>query len=184
MPAGHKINLLPKDEFENSTFGKLIKWAVNVGRWVVVFTEFIVICAFLSRFYFDTKLANYFDDLKQKKAMVDSALIFEEKFRQIQEKTKIVKNILASERKPSFILESVNAFLPMDVFLTEIEINKNKLTLSGFCLSENGINLFLNNLINHPQLSNVSINNISGKKESGTGITFNVNAVINTNTAK
>ena len=178
MPASHKINLLPQDEFESSITGKLIRWAVNVGRWVVVFTELIVICAFLSRFYFDTQLANYFDDLKQKKAMVDSALIFEDKFRSIQDKIKIVKNILASEKKPSFIFTSINSLLPIDVFLSDIAISNDKLTLSGYSPTENGINVFLGNLINHPQLTSVSINNISEKKETGLGIGFSINATI------
>lgn len=178
MAAQHQINLLPKDEFESSTVGKLVKWAVGVGRWVVVLTEFIVICAFLSRFYFDTQLANYFDEVKQKKAMVDSALTFEDKFRQIQNKTKIVKEILARESKSSIILNEVNSLLPLDTFLTEVGINDTKLTLGGYALSENGLNIFLQGLISSPQLTTVNLNNVSLKKETSTIVNFNISATV------
>lgn len=180
MAAQHQINLLPKDEFESSTIGKLIKWAVNFGRWVVVFTEFIVICAFLSRFYFDTQLANYFDEIKQKKAMVDSALTFEDKFRQVQQKTKIVKEILAQETKPSQLLSSLNSFLPLDMFITEVSILENKLTITGYTLSENNLNIFLKSLVAHPQINSVNLNNVSTKKEVGLGINFNISAGLKT----
>lgn len=178
MAAKQPINLLPKDEFESSTIGKFIKWAISVGRWVVVFTEFIVICAFLSRFYFDTELANYWEDIKQKKAMVDSALVFEDKFRAIQQKIIIVKNSLAQETKPSLLISSINALLPMDIFLTGFSIQENKLSLLGYSLSENSLNVFIKNLISHPQITNVNISNISNKKDGGPGINFSINAIL------
>lgn len=176
--AAREINLLPKDKFETSTLGKLIRWVVSVGRWIVVFTEFIVICAFLSRFYFDTQLANLFDEIKQKKAMVNSASSFEESFRQIQERTKIVKNILASEKKPSGLLAEIANNLPLNVFLNEITIDEKNLSFSGYALSESGLNIFLKNLTRLPQLEQISLYNVSTPKESRIGVNFTVNAVI------
>ena len=47
MTAQEKqINLLPKDKWEVGVIGKLLKWALNIGRYIVVFTELIVISAF------------------------------------------------------------------------------------------------------------------------------------------
>jgi len=180
MASQRKINLLPKDEFELTPSGRMIKWAVGVGRWVVVFTELVVICAFLSRFYFDTKLANYFDEIKQKKAMVDSAITFEQNFREIQKKTQVIKGILAKESKPSELLLGLNSLIPLDVSLTEVGINNNKLNLSGYTLSENGLNVFLRGLTSYPQLTSVSLNNVSVKKETAPAINFSISAEIKT----
>lgn len=178
MSAQDKINLLPKDDFEISTSGKFIQWAVSTGRWIVVLTEFVVICAFLSRFYFDTKLANLFEDVKQKQAIVDSAFSFEENFRLIQEKIKIVKSLLAEEKKPSSIITEISLLLPLDVVLDNISIDSSRLTFSGHSLSENSLNVFLSGLISLPRLEEVNLSGVSTPKDNFPGVDFNISAGI------
>jgi len=60
MPAHVKkpINLLPPSEFEQSFWGKFLKWAVTAGRYVTILTELVVILAFLFRFKLDTEVAD------------------------------------------------------------------------------------------------------------------------------
>lgn len=174
MPARGKINLLPKNDFENSFFGKLVNWAVNVGRWVVVLTEFVVICAFLSRFYFDTELAKLFDNIKQNKTIVDSALGFEDTFLRTQEKIKIVKGILEGLDKPSVTFADVSRMLPLDMTLTGLSYRENKVEISGYCLSLESLNLFLWELNGSPNFEDVSITNVS-QKEGSVEINFNIN---------
>ena len=176
MPAKDKINLLPKEQFETSNLGKLVQWAVDIGRWIVVLTEFVVICAFLSRFYFDTKLANLFDEVKQKQAIVNSASSFEENFRTVQDKIKIIKGMLAEERKPSATIAEISQFLPLDTFLTSINLDSEKLSLSGYCLSERSLNVFLSQLVSKSSLKEVSLNSVSSSKDDSPGITFNIDA--------
>lgn len=178
MPAKDKINLLPKDEFETSSVGKFVQWAVHVGRWIVVLTEFIVICAFLSRFYFDTKLANLFDDIKQKQSIVDSALSFEDNFRQVQDKIKIIKGLIAEEKKPSITLVEVSQSLPLDVTLTGINIDNGSLGLSGYSLSERGLNVLLSGLVTNPHLEAVSLDNISSQKDNPSTVGFTISAKV------
>ncbi len=178
MPPRRKINLLPQDNFESSSIGKFLQWAVSVGRWIVVFTELIVICAFLSRFYFDTKLANLFDDIKQKKAIIASAANFEETFRNTQSKMKEIRTLLTGEIKPSVIITGISNLLPADVTLTSFSVEKSNLTLVGYSLSKTGLQSFWKNLTQHTQISNLSLNNISSRKEGLPGISFEVTAVI------
>jgi Tfp pilus assembly protein PilN len=172
MPG--KINLLPKDQFEYSQVGKLVKWSISVGRWIVVLTEFIVICAFLSRFYFDTQLANLFDDIKQKKAIVASAATFEENFRSTQDKIKIIKDLLSDDKKPSSLIKVVSQSLPLDVTLTKIVIEEDKLVVDGYSFSENGLKVFLSELLKKPGFASVSLSEISSRPENQPGIEFSV----------
>lgn len=178
MPAEDQVNLLPRDEFEISPVGKFIKWAVNVGRWIVVLTEFVVICAFLSRFYFDTKLANLFDDIKQKQAIVDSALPFEERFRLVQEKIKIVKSLLAEEKHSSTLFTEVTQLLPFDVFLTEMGVREGRLVLKGYFLSEKSLKVFLSSLIMSPNLEEVVLENVATQKDNPSAVNFSISAGI------
>lgn len=175
MVSFGKINLLPKNDFENTSTGRFIKWAISIGRWIVVFTEFIVICAFLSRFYFDTELANLFDSIRQNKAIVDSAMGFEDNFRQTQEKIKILKNILAEETSPSTTVAEISSLLPLDVSLTDISLNNDKLILSGFSLSEQGINVLIGGMSKNHKFSQINLSNL-GQKEGTNEITFNITA--------
>lgn len=174
MPARDKINLLPKNDFENSFFGKLVNWAVNVGRWIVVLTEFVVICAFLSRFYFDTELANLFDNIKQNKTIVDSALGFEDTFLRTQEKIKIVKGIMGDLDRPSAVFADISRMLPLDMALTGLNYRERKIEISGYCLSLESLNLFLWELNNSPNFDKISITNVS-QKEGAVEINFNIN---------
>lgn len=178
MASKTEINLLPKDEFEFSATGKFVKWAVSVGRWIVVLTEFIVICAFLSRFYFDTELSNLFDDLNQKQAIVESALSFEENFRRVQNKTKIVKNLLAQQSEPSTLVSEIASLMPLDLTLTEMTISQNTLKLAGNTFTEEDLRIFLTGLVNHPKFTEVALTDVASQKEISLGITFNINAVI------
>jgi len=178
MASKNQVNLLPKDEFEFSTTGKLVKWAVSVGRWVVVFTEFIVICAFLSRFYFDTELSNLFDELKQKQAIVESAQSFEENFRQTQNKTKVIKNLLAQESESSEIITDVSSVMPLNISLTQMSVLENTLSLTGNAFSEQDLGVFLSGLLSNPKLFEVSLTNVSSQGEMSLGITFNISAKI------
>jgi len=53
MPAKKEISLLPDEENLDSFSARAFRWLTTVGRYVIVFTELIVICAFLSRFWLD-----------------------------------------------------------------------------------------------------------------------------------
>jgi len=172
MPAEDQVNLLPKDEFESSPVGKFIKWAVGIGRWIVVLTEFVVICAFLSRFYFDTKLANLFDDIKQKQAIVDSALPFEERFRLVQERIKIVKALLAEEKHPS------DLFVEVTGLLTGMGTEEEKLVLKGYFLSEKSLKVFLSGLMSSPHLEEVILENVATQKDNPSAVNFSISAMI------
>jgi Tfp pilus assembly protein PilN len=177
--APKKVNLLPKDQFEFSATGKFIQWAVSIGRWIVVLTEFVVICAFLSRFYFDTVQANLFDETKQKQAIIQSAASFEENFRDLQTKVKLVKALLAEEKEPSGLISQISNKLPLNVTLTRVSIETGELRISGFTLSERGLSVFVSGLAEIPQLEKVNLTNVSLDPEEGPGIMFSLSARVN-----
>ena len=71
MVAQNKeINLLPKEKWETGTAGKLLKWALSIGRYIVVFTELVVISAFLYRFSLDRKLMDINEQVNQQKKII------------------------------------------------------------------------------------------------------------------
>lgn len=179
----HKnINLLNQTHFDSSSLGKLIFWATNVGRWVVVLTEFIVICAFLSRFYFDTKLANLFDETRQKKAMVNSSFTFEEQYRLAQEKLKLVKIITAPSVIPSKTVIAISAKLPLDTTITKLSIDQSSVSIDGYSFSEEGLGQFVKGLTEIPGIDKVSVGKLVSGTDGSPNIGFSITAKINITT--
>lgn len=175
MAAKHKVNLLPKDSFEESSLGKVFKWATSVGRWIVVFADLIVIGSFLSRFYFDTKLADYHDDIKEKQAIVEATSQFENTFLGIQKRLNLVKTLSSKkndgEKKTAFLSEVV----PQEINLSDASISGEKITLSGTSQNQQGIAILIRNLLASPQVKNINVSQfVVGDRENSGSIKFTI----------
>jgi hypothetical protein len=173
MAAKHTVNLLPKDSFEESSLGKFIKWATSIGRLIVVFADLIVIGSFLSRFYFDTKLADYHDDIKEKQAIVDATSQFENTFRAIQKRLSLIKALslkkIDGEKKATFL----NEVVPKEVSLSDTSITDDRITLSGTSLNQLGIAILIRNLLASPEVKNVNVSQfVVGDRENTGEIKF------------
>ena len=136
----------------------------------MVFTDLVVICAFLSRFYFDTKLANLHDEIKESQAIIEATSTFEESFRSLQKRLSLIKTLSAAkiegEKKISFLAQ----ILPSDVTLANVSFTKDKADLSGTAGSETGMATFIKNLLLVPQIKTVNISHLSIKDKSQGGL--------------
>src|SRR3989338_8701807 len=88
-----ELNLLPKEVWEKGIVGQLLVWTLSAGRYVVVFTELVVISAFLYRFGLDRALTDLRASLKEKQAIIESYGDLEANFRLVQKKLTTVKTI-------------------------------------------------------------------------------------------
>ena len=93
MCQSKRINLLPQEEFEASVLGRILRWAMGTFRIIVIITEMIVMGAFLSRFWLDAQNSDLNDQIKISSAQISSQASFEKKFRDVQTKLKIYKDI-------------------------------------------------------------------------------------------
>ena len=159
MPA-RQINLLPQDAFTTSTGGKLLYFAITVGRYVVVFTELIVILAFLSRFFLDRRISDLNDRIKQQVAVLDANRDFEETFRFVQGRLTSSSQILARQFSVTLFLDKVTPLVPQDINLTAVGYESGQMSLSGTAPTINDLrqlvfNLQTSNLFGDITLSNV-----------------------------
>lgn len=178
MAKLRQINLLTSTSFEHSTAGRIISWASNVGRWIVVLTEFIVITAFLSRFYFDTRLANLFDEIRQKKAIVNSSYAFEEQYRQAQNKLRLAGLIITKNSSSSTLIKTVSDQLPLDVTLMSLSVDVDTLNIEGYALSINGLKVFVDGLAGMRRISDVRVGKLSTRSDGFPGTSFSITAKV------
>lgn len=175
MPAKkeHKINLLPQEEFASSTLGRALKWALSTFRIIVFVTEFLVMIAFLSRFWLDAKNSDLTDNIKQKQAIIEAQADFEKTFRDTQKRLSIFQNISGNPKKADFI-DKLSSKVPNDVTLTSISMQDNSAAVKGISVSEQNIAQFISNLKSEPTFKKVSLGQVNQSPDNSDYIVFNI----------
>lgn len=168
------IEFLPQEEWEKGTFGKLLKWALTVGRHIVIFTELIVILAFLSRFKFDRDLTDLNEKIKQKQAIIASSSQFEKEFRFLNKRLLTIEELRKTRLETNEVLNELAACVPIDVVIYDFDITNKQVSLTAVALSEGGLGGLIRNLKNSPRFENIALFQVSAGTEKEIGIKFQI----------
>ncbi len=161
-----QVNLLPQEEFDESTFGRVIKWLLSTFRYLVISTEMIVMIAFLSRFWLDAKSNDLTDTINQKKSLIASYATFEDTFRQTQAKLKTFKDYTQGNKLVSPLIKDVASKIPSDVSLVEITLDGSKVVLRASTQNEGSASAFVSSLNSSPFLQNMVVDSVETKNEN------------------
>ncbi len=165
MPARKKeISLLPeKKEGLSGTVERITDWLVNTGRWIIVFTELIVILSFLSRFWLDQRIADLYSQTAQKTAIIEAAADFEKEFRSFNQQLQQIQTLQNQSQDQNKILGNIVALLPLDTNLKSIKVNNSQQQVEFTVIApkESAFISLFQNLILTPIFSEVEIANIS-----------------------
>ena len=169
MPSKKEISLLPSEENSNTFSARFFKWVTSVGRVVIVFTELIVIGAFLSRFWLDRKNADLSETLRQQKAILGSTQEFERDYVSLQQRLKFIKNFYKTEPKYGESLNSLIQSIPDGIYFQNISFNTSEnsspiaANVESFSYQEDAIIDFIVNLKLNPDISSVNVQKIEKK---------------------
>lgn len=167
------INLLPRDSFEFSTVGKALKWTVTVGRVLVVLTEFVVLLAFASRFYFDKKLDDLGEVLIQKEAQIMAYADVEAEMRKVLAKQQPVEMFQKESLGFASKIDSLAAVLPAGTILDSLSLDKNGLAITGKAQSEYGFAQFVSGVKKMSGVAMISLKDTSFDQTVG-GVKFSI----------
>lgn len=169
------INLLKK---EKANFVDIaLKWALSLGRFLVVITEFIALSAFAYRFGLDRQLIDLHDTIKQKQTIVQLLKNNEDQYRNLQERLAASKQ-LTNEQKIS-----------LNLYQDIINLSSQNVTINGFILSGEvtkidasvgslqALTTFVNGLKTHPHIASISLDKIENKTASAI-ITVSITAFL------
>lgn len=175
-----EISLLPEKNAVKTLGDKFVKWVLSFGKYIVIFTQLIVISAFLSRFWLDRTNTDLTDRIRQQRAILASSQSFEQEFRLFQTRLSKINQSFDRTDKPLDTLSVISRSMPPDVLLTDFSFTKNetenRVNLKTRIFSEVGLAEFIDQLISQPEISSVQIGAI--EKEEGKGgmsIDFTVN---------
>lgn len=171
------INLLPRDEFETSILGRILKWALSSFRVMVIITEIVVMSAFLSRFWLDARNSDLNEELEMGEVQVNAYEEVESEFRSIQKKLGIVK-LLYNEPKSTKVLSDIAKTLPPDIFLSSATLNQTSLLIKAASFSESSIAQFVTNLEANKSFSDIELSQISTDQDNPSIIIFTINGKV------
>jgi len=186
-PANKKlditVNLVPEDPFLETVFGRFLKWALSVGRYIVIFTELVVIVSFVSRFTLDRMVTDLNSSLNQKEKVIASYGDLEKNFRFIQQQIEDYQQF-KQESNLIDIFPILNANIPNDVIFETLLIRPGSINFTGTALSQDALNVLVNNLALSPYFTEVSINKIESRGERVSGFDFDIKSNINLDAKK
>jgi Tfp pilus assembly protein PilN len=167
------INLLPKDSFDFSTTGKALKWATTVGRVLVVLTEFVVLLAFASRFYFDKKLSDLGDVLVQKEAQIAAYADVETSMRKILAKEAPIETAQKDSLGFANKFDGLTRIMPVGTTLDSLSLSGAGLAILGRAQSEYGFAQLIAGIKKMPNVKTINMKDTSFDQTTA-GVKFNM----------
>lgn len=167
-----EINLLPQDEFEKTTLGRTLKWALSTFRIIVIITEMVVMLAFLSRFWLDARSNDLNELITQNQAVISASSDFETQFRDTQRKLKIFSSLTKEETPISQTLSTITGLLPPDVLLSSFSFIEDSIQIKGVAGGERGIAQFIANLDAKDEFEKIELVNANTSPEEESTVIF------------
>lgn len=175
-PAVIKINLVPKDPFFATIPGRILKWALSAGRYIVIFTELVVIISFATRFTLDRQVTDLNQTLTNKEAIINSYGPLENNFRIAQNKISSYQQINQSSNMVE-TFEDIKEIIPEGIVLDNLVINNDTVIAAGMTQSQTAFNLLINNLQLSPKFHEVAVDRVeSNVDNTQSGFSFSVRA--------
>lgn len=168
----YAINLFPQKE--QDAVDKIVYFAFHYLRYILVVTQFVVICVFFFRFKVDQEIVDLRDSLTQKKQIVEATETMLEEVAYLEEKTSEM-NIILSDQENYFTL--VNYFiesLPLGLNLTSITIRDTAIECAGFSENPAIIQGYYQKLQAEGRFETVELANV---QKTATGFSFTLKLV-------
>lgn len=183
MPAKPvTINLLGEETIAHTPQGRIVQWALTYGRYIMIGTEIVVLLAFISRFSLDRKLTDLKEEISQKQAILEANLPLENDIRSLQDRLSRIKSVITEQKRPVDAITFTQTILPPDVYLTSLDIIREKLILSLVAGTAEGFSRFLANFQSSKTITNTELQDVH--RDPVLGISFKVSAKINPTASK
>ncbi len=131
LPTGAKLNNL-------LLIGGLALGLIYIG------TMFLVLSS--QRRRLDDEIGKAREEVARLKSIIDEVKGYEDKKRSLEEKIALINNLKTNQKGPVRLMDEVSKALPDLVWLTEMQMQGDQLTLKGRTLSPNAVATYLENL--------------------------------------
>jgi len=154
LPTGAKLNNL-------LLIGGLALGLIYIG------TMFLVLSS--QRRHLDEDIGRAREEVARLKSIIDEVKGYEDKKRSLEEKISLINNLKTNQKGPVRLMDEVSKALPDLVWLTDMQMQGDQLTLKGRTLSPNAVATYLENLKKSPYFAEPVFKNL-GREAGPQGI--------------
>jgi len=154
LPTGAKLNNL-------ILIGGLLLGVLYVATMGLVLTS--------RRRHLDEEIGKAREEVARLKSIIDEVKSYEDKKKSLEEKIALINNLKTNQRGPVRLMDEVSKALPDLVWLTELQVTGNLMTLKGKTLSPNAVATYLENLKKSPFFAEPVFKNL-GREPGPQGI--------------
>lgn len=172
-----KIDLLPKDPFLTSSFGRSVTWSLTIGKYIVIFTELIVILSFIGRFILDRRVMDLNEAISSKRKIITSFSELESDFYILKKKISNFKEIDGQYNIVS-VYPLIADVLPPEIALEKLAIGKESIAMDGLATSNNDLYILIDNFQRSNIFYNVNVKSIESESKKEVGMKFSLTAAI------
>jgi hypothetical protein len=148
-----KLNLLHPNEIPPSLPTRFLRWVVSYGRYIVIFTEIIVVSAFVYRFKLDYDLDALKTSINKDVPFIEGLISDEALIVQTQTKLKTIGLSYNSSPNWHRIFQDLSTVIPKSVRVNSLNIDNSDNTTEyisikfvGETASNNDLGLFIRKL--------------------------------------
>jgi Tfp pilus assembly protein PilN len=170
------INLVPQDPFFETILGRTLKWALSIGRYIVIFTEMVVIISFATRFTLDRQVTDLNASINQKQKAIESYGDLEKEFRFVQQQIDDYQQ-LKQDYNLVEIFPILNSTIPDNVVFETLIVKADTINFSG-ALSQTALNILINNMQLDNHFYDVRISRIESQNELSNAVMFDITSNI------
>lgn len=125
----YKINLIPKKE--TPVVEKLVYFALNYLRYIIVITQLVVIGVFFYRFQIDQRIIDLKEAVDQKKEIVQIVLPLLNEAARIDKKTTEIETIMSRQSSFQSMMTYFLSIFPESINLTSLEVKGEEMKVTG-----------------------------------------------------
>mgnify|MGYP001561292607 FL=1 len=166
MQSSASINLVKR---KVNLLDEILRWALSVGRLLVIITEIVAFSTFIYRFSLDRTLIDLHTEIKNKQAIVESLKERENTYRRFQERI-LVASITSQQAGINVkILNDIVELTPPEITLISFSIVNVEATIDIYINSVSSLSNFISVLRAYSGFSSVNIKSIQSNI-SGTSV--------------
>src|SRR5215470_14921640 len=117
------------------------------------------------RRHLDEEIGKAREEVARLKSIIDEVKAYEDKKKSLEEKIALINNLKTNQRGPVRLMDEVSKALPDLVWLTDMAMQGDQVTLKGRTLSPNAVSTYLENLKKSPYFAEPVFKNLG--RETG-----------------
>lgn len=170
------INLLDPVYAPHDAFSSAYDWLVNIGKYLLIFVEIIVLGVFFSRFILDRRNNNLTEEIGGQVSLLRTEPwrtnnIVYANYQKLLSDMKTVKN---GQKINSSVVSEIMSGIPVTLSLRSFSLNMDKVSLSFSASSLEEIKIYESSLKENHRYSDVSFNISKEGAEILVNVLFNL----------